>query len=181
MKVRRQLQGMEEMILTPVKQLDGEDWHRAPDGKWSVAQIVDHVAIGVELVSGSFEKRAASNTMSRRATPKQSLLRHLVLAMGQIPRGRQSPEIALPGERPNPELVTASFRMGVERLATLATTWPEEKKVGIYVRHPLLGDLNLPEWIRFHFLHCRHHAAQIEDRLHWLKGSRVGSQADAGG
>jgi hypothetical protein len=32
----------------------------------------------------------------------------------------------------------------------------------------MLGDLNLPEWVRFHFLHCRHHAGEISDRLKWL-------------
>jgi hypothetical protein len=80
-----------------------------------------------------------------------------------------SPEPVRPHEEPDPELVKAQFRMGVEHLARLANSWPARKQLELYVRHPIVGDLNLPDWVRFHFVHCRHHAKQIEDRLHWLK------------
>jgi hypothetical protein len=29
--------------------------------------------------------------------------------------------------------------------------------------------LNLPEWVRFHYVHCRHHTRQIRERLRWLR------------
>jgi hypothetical protein len=55
-------------------------------------------------------------------------------------------------------LVAAQFRVGVERLATMVDTWPEQRQLEVFVRHPIAGDLNLPEWVRFHYVHCRHHA-----------------------
>jgi hypothetical protein len=55
-------------------------------------------------------------------------------------------------------LVAAQFGVGVERLATMVDTWPEQRQLEVFVRHPIAGDLNLPEWVRFHYVHCRHHA-----------------------
>ena len=49
---------------------------------------------------------------------------------------------------------------------------PEERREAVFVRHPLLGDLNLVEWVRFHYLHCRHHAREIRDRVRWLEATR---------
>jgi hypothetical protein len=40
------------------------------------------------------------------------------------------------------------------------------------VRHPVVGDLSLPEWVRFFYVHNRHHAHQIGVRLRWLKRQR---------
>jgi hypothetical protein len=169
MKVKRQLAKLEEMILQPLEGVTGEDWHRAPKGRWSLAQTLSHMAQGLDLVAGRMEARAVRTDMARRATPGQHLLRHLALGVGKLPLGRQTPEATRPPERPDPELVAAQFRMGVERLATLAETWPAERHERIFVRHPVLGDLNLPEWGRFFYVHGRHHAHQIEVRQRWLK------------
>jgi hypothetical protein len=35
----------------------------------------------------------------------------------------------------------------------------------LFVKHPRLGDLTIPEWIRFHGIHVRHHARQIRARI----------------
>ena len=168
MKVRRQLEALEPLILDPVNGLKEEDWHVAPAGKWSVGQIVDHLATSLDLVAGAFESRADKQDMNRRSSPRQSLFRHLVLSAGKLPKGRKTPPQAAPDDRPDPELITAEFRMGVERTARLTEGWATERQVAVFVAHPVLGDLNLPEWVRFHYVHCRHHAHQLEVRLRWL-------------
>lgn len=165
MKVRRQLSALEPMVLSPLHGLRDDDWHRAPEGKWSIAQIVAHLALGVDLSSGVLEKRADKGGMTRRSTPGQAVLRHLLLQLGLFPPGRKSPESTVPPERPAPDLVTAQFRMGVERFLRLADTLPAERQIEVFVRHPVLGDLNFPEWARFHFVHSRHHARQIGERM----------------
>lgn len=168
MKVTRQLSRLEPMILDPVRELKGDGWHRAPRGKWSLAQIVSHLAIGLDGVAAAFEPRAQKFGMIRRATPGQHLLRHLVLGLGKFPPGREAPEKSRPADRPDPEAAVAQFRMGVERTTSLVAQWPRGRQVEVFVKHPVFGDLNLPEWVRFHFVHCRHHARQIEARLKWL-------------
>ncbi len=174
MKVRHQLERLDTLVLEPLNGVTGADWHRAPNGKWSVCQILQHLAMGVDLVATAFEQRADKPLMKRRATPHQTILRHLLLGVGKIPSGAQSPERVKPHEEPDPEQVMAQFRMGVERLAVLSETWPESRQLERFVRHPIVGDLNLPEWVRFHYVHCRHHAKQIGARLEWLNGRQRG-------
>ena len=85
MKVQRQLSSLESIVLDPVADLDDPDWLRAPDGKWSVAQVVEHLAISVDLVATGFEMRTEKAGMERRATPAQSVVRHMLLGPGQLP------------------------------------------------------------------------------------------------
>ena len=160
---------MEGLVLEPVRDVKGDDWHRAPDSNWSLSQIVSHLAIGVDLVATAFEDRLENRPMERRATPKQGLLRHLVLGVGKLPEGFEAPTVAAPPDRPDPDEVVAQFRMGVERLGTLTTQLSEERQTELFVKHPIFGDFNLPEWVRFHYLHCRHHKKQIKRRLEWLE------------
>jgi hypothetical protein len=168
MKVTHQLEQMEPMILELVRGVEGEDWHKSPDGKWSIAQIVGHLSIGVGLVARAFENRFDKEGMERRATPEQSLLRHMVLGQGELPTGASAPVSSMPLDKPNPEEVMADYRMGIERLWRMADEWPVERQAEVFVEHPMFGDFNLPEWVRFHFLHSKHHGEQIEKRLEWI-------------
>ena len=168
MKVTHQLEKMEPMILDLVRAVEGDDWHKAPEGKWSIAQIVGHLSIGVGLVASAFEKRVDKEGMERRATPEQSLLRHMVLGQGELPTGASAPVSSMPLDKPNPEEVMADYRMGIERLWRMADEWPVERQSEVFVEHPMFGDFNLPEWVRFHFLHSKHHGVQIEERLEWI-------------
>jgi hypothetical protein len=168
MKVRRQLAALESMILTPLDGVQKEAWHRAPRGRWSVAQVLNHLALGLDAVVRKLEERKDRTDLTRRATPKQHLLRHLMLGLGRFPPGRRTPEGTVPADRPDPELVAAQFRMAIRRLEGLCETLPPEQQQRIFVRNPVLGDLNLPEWVRFFYVHNRHHAQQIKVRLRWL-------------
>ena len=170
MKVSHHLARFEPLVLHPLHGLDAADWHRAPDGKWSVAQIVQHVAIGIDLVGRSFRELADEPPMQRRCQPHQRVLRQLTLGVGHYPGTLKALPEARPDPEPEPELVTAQFRMAVTQYKALAADWPAERQIGVYVPHPVLGDLNFPEWVRFHFLHCRHHAGEIRQRVKWLRG-----------
>ena len=169
MKGRHQLASLEPIVLGPLRGIAPEDWHRAPKGKWSVAQIVAHLATGVDLSSSAFEQRKEKFGMLRRSNPGQAVLRHLLLTIGRFPPGRKAGDTTQPPERPDAELVSAQFRMGVERFTKMINAWPEGRQLEVFVKHPYLGDLNLPEWVRFHYVHARHHAKQIADRLNWGK------------
>jgi hypothetical protein len=179
-KVTRQLAALEPMILVPLDGVQKEAWHRAPPGRWSVAQVLSHLALGLDAVVQKLEARKDRTDLERRASPKQHLLRHLVLGIGRMPRGRRVVEGTEPGDRPEPELVTAQFRMAIRRLETLCETLPAEQQQRVFVRHPVLGDLNLPEWVRFFYVHNRHHAQQIRVRLRWLDRVRRRSKPPKG-
>lgn len=168
MKVRRQLERLEHIVLDDLEAVTGERWHQAPTGKWSLAQIVDHLGRAVDTIATAFEAQADAKPRGRDASPRQHLLRHLLLGAGKLPKPRAISERNRPGERPDPELVTAGFRMGVERLVSLTESWPAPKQEGIFVPHPVLGELNLPEWGRFFYVRGRQYTHQIEVRRRWL-------------
>ncbi len=168
MKGRRQLAAIEPMIFGPLHGLLPGDWHKAPKGKWTIAQIVAHLAKGTDLSSAVLQERANKTGMRRRSTPGQAVLRHLLLMVGKFPPGMKSPERTRPDEKPDVDLVSAQYRMAIERLGTFTETWPEERQTEVFVQHPVLGDLNLKEWVRFHYVHARHHARQIRSRLRYI-------------
>lgn len=169
MKVSHHLARLEPMVLHPIHGLAEPGWHRAPNGKWSIAQIVQHLAIGIDLVGHAFEELSGEDEMARRSKPYQSALRHLTLGVGKYPGTLKALPDAKPDAKPDPELVAAQFRMGVEHYKTLAAEWSTDKQTTRFVPHPVLGDLNFPEWVRFHYLHCRHHASEIGHRVKQLK------------
>jgi len=169
MKISHHLDRLEPMMLQPLHGLKDGDWHRAPARKWSIAQILQHCSIGIDLVARSFTALAAEPPMQRQSRPHQSVLRHLTLGVGQYPGVLKALPHAKPDKRPDPTLVAAQFRMGVEQYRTLAETWSVDRQASVFVPHPMLGDLNLAEWVRFHYLHCRYHAGEIRNRLGRLR------------
>jgi hypothetical protein len=169
MKVTHQLERLEPIVLDPLHGVSREDWERPRDERWSLAQIVEHLAISIDVVAAGFEEIAEADDMKRQATPEQSLMRHVLLGSGRFPKGMRAPDYSLPSDSPDPELARAGFRMAIERTRDLVDTWPEDRKLGRFLRHPVIGDLNLPEWVRFHYVHCSLHARQIAKWLKWLR------------
>lgn len=169
MRVAHHIARFEPLVLHPLHGLNEADWYRAPDGVWSIAQIVQHVAIGIDLVARSFRELGDAEPMARQCKPHQRVLRHLTLGTGQYPGTLRALPHAKPDPKPERDLVTAQFRMGVEQYREIDAEWPTERKAERFVPHPVLGDLNFPEWVRFHFLHCRHHAGEIRRRMEWLR------------
>lgn len=169
MKVDHQLSRLEPIVFNPIHGIRQEDWNRAPEGKWSLAQVIEHLAITMDVVAEEFERREGSVGRERQATPAQSVMRHTMLGGGEFPKGMRAPDITLPTQDPDPELASARFRMAVERTRSLVEQWPEESQLGTFVRHQVLGDLNLPEWVRFHYVHSSLHSRQIGKWLAWFK------------
>ncbi len=154
------------LVLGPLSERPEVDWYRAPPGKWCAAQIVQHLALGLENSGRTFEARRTHTPMRRRPRALRELLAYfLVLDVGWVPPGIEAPGQTRPAERPAPAAVERQFREGVERFLALERDLLPARRDDLFVRHPRLGDLTLPEWLRFHEWHCRHHAKQIRTRL----------------
>ena len=169
MKIRRQLEALEPIILTKLHGVSGEEWHAAPKGRWSLAQILHHVAVSTDTAVQALDRHQHDEPRERRAKPGQHLARHVLLGVGRFPPGRKSPMAALPDERPDPELAKAQLRMAVHHLEALAQELAPERQEQLFVMHPVIGDLNFPEWVRFLYVHNRHHAQQITVRRRWIE------------
>ena len=158
--------GIPDLVLAPLAGRPEGDWHRTLPGKWSVGQIVHHLAIGLDSTSQAFESRRDRPPMRRRRrTVGQRLAHFLIMRLGWQPPGAESPAGVRPAERPQRAAVERQFREGFERFLKLERELLPARQGDLFVKHPVLGDLTLPEWLRFHEWHCAHHARQIRARL----------------
>jgi len=155
-----------QLVLGPLAGRPDADWHRAPPGKWSPAQIVQHLAIGIDGSARTFDSRRAHAPMRRRPRTVREWLGYLViLRVGWYPTGFQSPAAVRPAERPDRAAVERQFREGLARFLALERELLPARARDLFVKHPRLGDLTLSEWLCFHAAHCVHHAKQIRARL----------------
>jgi hypothetical protein len=82
-----------------------------------------------------------------------------------MPQGAEAPSATRPARHAERAGVEHAFREGVALLLHLAVELPPARRRDLFARHPRLGDLTLPEWLRFFERHCAHHARQIRARL----------------
>jgi DinB superfamily len=154
------------IVLGPLEQRPDEDWQRAPPGKWTPAQIVEHLAIGIDGSAEKFEERRDRPPMTRR--PRRLIERIAsvsILGLGWYPQGFKAPEGTVPAAGVSRASAEAHFREGMAKWEALERDLLPRRPRDLFLRHPRLGDLTMPEWIRFHVAHARHHAKQIEQCL----------------
>ncbi len=142
------------------------DMAQAPAGKWSPAQILEHLLLTYKTTNRGLEKcQEQSAPLARRVTLKDRVATLLVVKFGYIPNGRKAPERAMPRGLPLDEV-----REGLlPELRKMASALDEcERKFGVRPKimdHPFLGPLTAEEWRKFHWVHGRHHARQIRERI----------------
>ena len=155
-----------EIVLGPLAGRPDTDWQRAPAGKWTVAQIVEHLALGIEWSARKFVERRAKPPMTRRRrTPVEWLARQFILGLEWYPQGMTAPEGTRPGPRVERAAVESQFRTGLDLWARVVADLLPARRKDLFVKHPRLGDLTIEEWLAFHVSHARHHAGQIRERL----------------
>ena len=155
-----------DIVLGPLAGKSDGDWYRAPAGKWNPAQIVEHLALGLEWSGKGFDERRARDPMTRRPrTLFQKAARGVLMGLGVYPMGFKAPAASVPGPHVDRALAETHFRDGVARFRDLESLLLPARGLDLFVKHPRLGDLTLEEWERFHLLHARHHAKQIRKRL----------------
>jgi hypothetical protein len=160
------LAAIPDLVLGPLAGRAEADWYRAPPGKWSPAQIVQHLAISIDGSGRTLESRRAHAPMRRRPRTAREVASYvLTLYIGWVPPGVEAPAAVRPAARPECDAVERQLREGVARFLALERALLPARRDDLFARHPVLGDLSLPEWIRFHAWHCAHHAKQIRARL----------------
>ncbi len=152
-------------ILVSVTQgMTPEDWSRHPDGKWSAAEVVEHLALTYRGTARSMQKVLEAGAPT--ATPRklrQRLAIWWITRLGRFPEGRQAPQQVCPRGDCGP--ADAVLATALESLSKMDAAIADcERRFGP-VRlsdHPILGALSGTQWRKFHSVHARHHAVQIE-------------------
>jgi hypothetical protein len=129
---------------------------RAP-GKWSPAQVCDHVALayegGKKLLCGDCPKG-----MPRWLRP---LIRVVFLAKvlktGRFPKGSKAPPELQPSAKPPP------LDEGLRRLEKAVADFDAEarRRDGATIDHPVFGRIKVVDYVRLNALHTTHHRAQL--------------------
>ena len=162
----KQFSDLPEIVLGPLKARPDADWYKAPAGHWCSAQIVEHLALGIEWCAAGFEDRRARDPMVRRPLKVfERIARVLVLDLGMFPPFIKAPDRSVPPERVERGAAEMHFRAALEHTEKVVKLLLPARAHDLFVKHPRLGDLTLPEWLEFHLRHARHHAKQIRQRL----------------
>lgn len=155
-----------DLVLGPLQGRSDADWERGPAGKWTPAQIVEHLALGLTLSAETFVKRRNHAAMSRRRrTPAEHIARFFIFGLRWFPPGRKAPERATPAPGISRATAEAHFLAGLETWDQVDRALLPERRHNLFVKHPRMGDLTVEEWMRFHVIHARHHARQIRERV----------------
>jgi hypothetical protein len=143
---------------------------RAVPGKWSVAEILEHLYLTYTGTIKGFSRLMAENrSLATTATWKQRGRSLVVVGLGYMPGGRKAPSVALPRGL-SPEKVSSEISTTLAEMDELMTRCAEKfgtrRKV---LDHPILGPLSIDEWRKFHLVHGLHHVKQmrrLREKLH---------------
>ncbi len=160
-----QLQRALDAIDTATRGMSGPQLGTHPEGKWSSAEILEHLSIAFGSTARSLEKALASG--EPRIIPPTMYQRGaalMVATIGYFPPGRQAPEFTRP-KGMGGETALRTIRENLVAMDAAITRcealFGRSRKIAT---HPVLGPLNVPQWRKFHLVHTRHHMKQI-DRL----------------
>lgn len=154
------------LVLGPLRGRNDSEWERAPAGKWTPAQIVEHLALGLTLSAATFLARRNHAPMARRPrTPAEQIARFFMFGLRWFPPGRKAPERTTPAPQIDRATAEGHFLAGIEAWDQIDRALLPERRADLFVKHPRMGDLTVEEWMQFHLIHARHHARQIRQRV----------------
>jgi hypothetical protein len=160
--VRSKLSDLSNELTKVINGMSIQDLSRHREGKWSSAEILDHLNLTYRGTIKNCERCLAAGK-SGASVDRQSKRwqRRVLIWLGYVPSGRKSPERALPRGTPIAQLTTEIFE-NITRMENIIAACDARFGHGKPIaEHPILGPLTAREWRKFHWVHGRHHAHQI--------------------
>jgi Protein of unknown function (DUF1569) len=158
------LQRLQQTIASAIQGMTGEELRRHPEGKWCAAEILEHLHLTYAGTTKAFERcLQAGQPQVRPRVLRDRVRTVVVVGLGHMPNGRQSPKHALPRGMAPEELAR---EIGPRISAMDAAIAQCESRFGKRTRllnHPILGPLTARQWRKFHWVHGRHHLKQIQN------------------
>ena len=131
-------------------------------GKWTAAQIVEHLALAFVGTRAALEKALASGELrGKRPALRQRLARVLVNDVGYFPRV-EAPKQTTPTGSIAAELARQTITEALAAMDVALTS--AETRFGasaLVANHPYFAGLTVAQWRKFHWRHTRHHMRQI--------------------
>lgn len=145
-------------------------WERGIPGKWTAGEHVAHIAATMTESALLFARASAlhqAGFLPRRPQrgPMQWLWVHLVIAPGKLPRGGKTAARFVPTSHPERSEILPKLRLAARhhRNLTEAISAPERNQ--LWIPNPFLPrwHYTLPEILRMHAVHARHHAKLVDE------------------
>ncbi len=139
------------------------DLARHPEGKWCAGEVLEHLSLTYSATARALQKCLdTGQSGATKSTVYQRLGTFLITRLGIFPGGRQAPEIVRPKGVP-PETVLPTLLVHLSAMDRVLAQCEEKFGRSCSLgNHPVLGPLTVHQWRRFHLIHARHHAAQVE-------------------
>lgn len=135
------------------------------DGRWSIAEIVEHLdRTYTGTVKGLDRCLDAGTPRVTTQTVRGRMRRWVVVSLGVFPAGIEAPRHVVPaGQTPLSELLARVAAHLADMDAALGRARDRFGR-GPVLDHPILGPFTTAHWARFHRVHTRHHCRQIIER-----------------
>jgi hypothetical protein len=147
--------------------LNDSDWTRAPTGRWSSAEIVEHLGRSYGTTAKMLELKmgVGGPPQIRAAKIREFLLKVLIVDLQIFPSGAKAPDMVIPKGEPGPVALKQALS-NLERMdsaiAAAEERWGRRNPIAM---HLVIGPLSAEEWRKFHYIHGHHHVLQMRKRL----------------
>jgi len=135
---------------------------RPRDGRWSIAEILEHLTLAFTANAAALEKSlAAGAPRARSPVLKQKLGRFLVVDLGYFPTA-EAPAMTVPSGTVPEERSVSALQDALTSLDAVLTRaadcfGPDT----LVVNHPYFGGMSVRQWRKFHWRHTVHHMRQV--------------------
>ena len=164
--VAPELEQIRKEVETATSGWRGPEWQQGPPGKWTAAQILEHLLLtytgttkGLRRILDSGERVISDSKLPHR------IRKFVVIQLGMMPGGREAFKQIIPNEGLTPDSMRRFYDALVAMDSTLLDAERRFGKSAKLLNHPFLGPLNAQEWRVFHRTHTRHHLRQVEERV----------------
>ena len=156
------LQRLHDAISSASSGMGSEELMRHPQGKWSTAEILEHLYLTYSGTVKGCERCLQEGRPLARTPSLIDRIRTLVVTGFEfMPDGRKAPERAKPRGMPTEQVgsaIATTIEAMDQAIARCEARFGKRTKL---MDHPILGPLTASEWRKFHWVHGRHHVKQI--------------------
>lgn len=159
------IESCRSLIDTAVAGLDDERGARRVDGRWSIAEIVEHLDRTYTGTSKGLQRCLESGaTRATAPTLRSRVRRFWVVTLGRFPTGIEAPRHVVPSGEVSLSAMRARVEQHLSEMDDVFARARERFGDQAVLDHPILGPFRIADWARFHLVHTRHHCAQIRER-----------------
>ena len=156
------LRRLQDAITSATSSMTTEDLAKHPEGKWSSAQILEHLYLTYTGTAKGFQRcLREGKPLARRPTLNDRMKIFVVTRLSHLPEGRKSPERAQPRGLAAEDVlrdVGVQLKIMDEAISQCEIRFGKRTRV---VDHPILGPLTSQQWRKFHWVHGQLHIKQI--------------------